>query len=287
MRGSAVPTIVWSSAARNSASATPTVARIRALRVISAGICSLLGDGFDRVVEIRQCDAQARTRVGGESREHAGYTPLHDLVVFVELAAPLCGELDEHDAPIGRIFEPSDESVPRERIDELGKRRRGHRATLREVTSSHRALAKLPHHTGAVRRYVALLAVRGGCHLYDAQGVQEEARELEVLASGWGIAFGDRRHWFGLQIVRSPKGKGSAAREQGPRVSHRSQKRRTYGLAGAGLHERLLYVRGEELAPSARRTFLGLALAVRDGPAGFAPEMLLPALRAYDGGRLG
>src|SRR5882762_11320243 len=89
MRGRAVPTMVWSSAARNRASATPTVARTRAFRVISAGICSLLGHRFDRVVEIRQCDAQARTLVGGESREHAGYTPLHDLAVFVELAAPL------------------------------------------------------------------------------------------------------------------------------------------------------------------------------------------------------
>src|SRR3982074_2035050 len=103
MRGRAVPTMVWSSAARNSASATPTVARIRAFRVISAGICTLLGHRFDRVVEIRQCDAQARTLVGGESREHAGYAPLHDVVVFFELAASLCGEVDEQHAPIGRV----------------------------------------------------------------------------------------------------------------------------------------------------------------------------------------
>src|SRR6266566_4169307 len=249
MRGRAVPTMVWSSAARNNASATPTVARMRALRVISAGISGLLGHGFDRVVEIGQCD--------------------------------------EHDAPIGRILEAPDESVTRERIDELGKRRRGHRAALREVTASHRALAKLPHHTGAVRRDVAVLAVRGGGHLDDAQGVQEEPCELEVLALRWGIAFDGRGHWFGLQIVRSPKCKGSAPRAQGPGVSRRSQKRRTRGLAGPRLHERLLYIGGEKLAPAACRALLGLALAVRDRPAGFAPEMALTTLRANHSGRLG
>src|SRR5438445_10389917 len=102
MRGRAVPTMVWSSAARNNASATPIVARMRALRVISAGISGLLGYGFDRVVEIRQCDAQTRALVGGEPREHHGYTPLHDLCVFVELAVPWYSHIDEHDTPIGR-----------------------------------------------------------------------------------------------------------------------------------------------------------------------------------------
>src|SRR2546430_17424546 len=88
MRGRAVPTMVWSSAARNSASATPTVARMRALRVISAGIGGLLGHGFDRVVEIRQRHAQARALLGGGPREPAGLAPLPEFAGPCPAAAP-------------------------------------------------------------------------------------------------------------------------------------------------------------------------------------------------------
>src|SRR5256885_16570516 len=102
MRGRAVPTMVWSSAARNNASATPIVARMRALRVISAGISALLGYGFDRVVEIRQCDAQTRALVGGEAREHPGYTPLPDLAVFFGLADPPTGQRYKSGQPVVR-----------------------------------------------------------------------------------------------------------------------------------------------------------------------------------------
>jgi len=49
----------------------------------------------------------------------------------------------------------------------------------------------------------------------------------------------------------------------------------------------LLYVGGEKLAPAACRALLGLTLAVRDRPAGFAPEMVLTTLRANDSGRFG
>src|ERR1700730_14532197 len=58
---------------------------------------------------------------------------------------------------------------------------------------------------------------------------------------------------------------------------------RTCGLAGAGLHEWLLDVRREELAPTARGAALGLALAVRDRPAGLAAEVPLTALRTHHG----
>src|SRR5207247_10475350 len=118
------------------------VARIRAFRVSSAGIGSLLGHGCDRVIEIRQRYAQTCALVGGEPREHAGYTPFHDLAVLVELAAALTGQFDEHDTPIGRILESPDESVTRERIDLLGKSGRGHGAALREIAASPRTL---PH----------------------------------------------------------------------------------------------------------------------------------------------
>src|SRR2546422_773865 len=60
MRGSAVPTMVWSRAARNSASPTPTVASVRAVRVMSPGTCRLLAERFDRVLEIGKGRAQTR-----------------------------------------------------------------------------------------------------------------------------------------------------------------------------------------------------------------------------------
>src|SRR5438034_1388776 len=226
MRGSAVPTMVWSSAARNSASATPTVARMRALRVISAGIGSLLGHGFDRVVEVRKGGAQADALLRGEVREHTGHTPLHDLAVLVELAAPRGGQLDEHDPPITGVLEATDETVARERIDELGERGRRHRAALREIAAPHRALPELPHHPGAVRRDWTVFATRSHRHLAEArQRGQEKSRELEIFGLRWDMTFDKGGHWFGLQIVKLPKYKGSAARAQAPRVSRPSQKR--------------------------------------------------------------
>src|SRR5438132_4448495 len=137
MRGRAVPTMVWSSAARKSASATPTVARIRALRVISAGIGGLLAHGIDRFIQIRERGAQTCALVGGDACEQGGHAPLHDLAVLVELAASLSGQLDEHHPPIARILEAPDETLTRERVDEFGERGRRHRAALREITAAH------------------------------------------------------------------------------------------------------------------------------------------------------
>src|SRR2546428_12024640 len=115
MRGRAVPTMVWSSAARKSASATPTVAKMRALRDMSAGICSLLGHDVDRLIQVRQRGAQTCALVGGDPAEKSSHAPLHDFAMLVELAAGLSGQLDEHDPPISRILEPPDETVTRER----------------------------------------------------------------------------------------------------------------------------------------------------------------------------
>src|SRR6267143_1858964 len=92
---------------------------------------------------------------------------------------------------------------------------------------------------------------------------------------------------FGLQIVRSPKYKESAEKRKAPECVIHHTNVRTDGLAGAGLHERLLDVGSEKLAPAARGALLGLAIAVRNRPAGFAPEMLLTALRAHDRGSFG
>src|SRR2546430_14458344 len=157
--------MVWSSAARKSASATPTVARIRAFRVISAGIGGLLGHGIDRLIEIRQRGAQTYSLVSGDACEQGGHAPLHDLAVLVELAASLSGQLDEHDPPISRILETPNETLTPERVDELRERRGRHRAALREIATTHRAPAKLPHDPSAVRRHVGQLAARGRGHL--------------------------------------------------------------------------------------------------------------------------
>src|SRR5438309_1071014 len=142
MRGKAVPTIVWSSAARNRASATPTVARIRALRVISPDIGVLLRRGFDRVEHVCKRSAQPRALLRRQLREHASDALLHVLAVPVELPPSFGSELDEHDATVVRVLEALGKPLSSQRIHELGKRRRGHRAALGELTAAHRSAAK-------------------------------------------------------------------------------------------------------------------------------------------------
>src|SRR2546430_17711658 len=100
--------MVWSSAARNSASATPTVARIRALRVISAGIGGLLGHLFDRAVEVRERHAKRCALVGGNPRRQARHRPLHPLPVAVCLPAPPPGKPDQHHPTLTRMLQASD-----------------------------------------------------------------------------------------------------------------------------------------------------------------------------------
>src|SRR2546426_12772053 len=102
MRGRAVPTMVWSSAARKSASATPTVARIRALRVISAGIGGLLGHGIDRFIQVRQGGAQTCALVGGGAGEEGGHAPLPYPAVLVGVTRCLTGGLREDKPPNSR-----------------------------------------------------------------------------------------------------------------------------------------------------------------------------------------
>src|ERR1700694_1198477 len=142
MRGSAVPTIVWSRAAKKRASPTPMVARMRAFRVISPGIGDLLVDGIDRFVEVRQSGTQTCALLHGNAREERGYAALHDLAVLVELAAPLRGELHEDDPPIAGVLEAPDEPFARQRVHEFGERRCGHGAALGKIAAPHRALAK-------------------------------------------------------------------------------------------------------------------------------------------------
>src|ERR1700694_3738675 len=118
MRGSAVPTIVWSRAAKKRASPTPMVARMRAFRVISPGIGGLLVDGIDRFVEVRQSGTQTCALLRGNPCEERGHAALHDLAVLVELTASLRGELYEHDPSIARVLEAPAEPFARQRVHE-------------------------------------------------------------------------------------------------------------------------------------------------------------------------
>src|SRR6266550_6154595 len=158
MRGRAVPTMVWSSAARKSASPTPTVARIRALRVISPDIGLLLGHCFERVLHVGERGAKARALLGWEAREHSRDTQLHVVAIAIELLPATSGQLDEDDAPVMRVLESPHEAVAGEGIDLLRDRRRRHRAPLREIAAPHGVFAELPHHAGPVYRHRALLA---------------------------------------------------------------------------------------------------------------------------------
>src|SRR6267143_1741219 len=92
---------------------------------------------------------------------------------------------------------------------------------------------------------------------------------------------------FGLQIVKSPKYKEPAEKRKAPECVIHHTNVRTDGLAGAGLHERLLDVRGEELPPPARGATARLRVAVRNRSAGFAPKMSLAASCSDDGRRFG
>src|SRR2546430_14047482 len=104
MRGRAVPTMVWSSAARKSASPTPTVARIRALRVISPDIGLLPGHCFERVLHVGQRGAKASALFGGEAREHSRDTHLHVGAIAIGLLPAASRQLHEGDAPVLRVL---------------------------------------------------------------------------------------------------------------------------------------------------------------------------------------
>src|SRR5436190_1520025 len=105
---------------------------------------------------------------------------LHVLAVPVELPPSFGSELDEHDATVVRVLEALGKPLSSQRIHELGKRRRGHRAALGELTAAHRSLAQLPHHAGAIRGDRILLA---GVHRHLAkarEGGEQKPRQLEL-----------------------------------------------------------------------------------------------------------
>src|SRR5712691_7116884 len=193
MRGSAVPTMVWSRAARKSASPTPTVASVRAVRVMSAATCRLLAKGFDRVLEIGKGRAQARALLGRKLRQQLGDTFGHEVMHALELAASPGGQLDDDYAPIARVLHAAAEPLLDERIDELRERRRRQRAALRQLAAAQRALAQLPEHAHALEGQRTAL-VGGLRHELAEAGKhgQEKAGTLGVTA--------------GVRTLREPAG---------------------------------------------------------------------------------
>src|SRR5438477_3842191 len=143
MRGSAVPTIVWSSAARKSASMTPTVTRTSRRPWISPDNSSLLlrGWGDEDVVDIGDGGAQARLLLGREPFEDPGQRGGHEVAHALELDLAGVGERDHERAPIGRIVDPPDESVGDEPLDDLAQRQRGRPAEQGDLTGADRAAA--------------------------------------------------------------------------------------------------------------------------------------------------
>src|SRR5437879_3166893 len=125
MRGSAVPTMVWSSAASKSASITPMVARTL-IRVVS----SACGMGFPLLGAYRLDEAQAQMAqlnqfgllgaVGQGGLDPGGFPP-----ELVDTVAALVGDLGIHGAPVSRIGDAPDQAVALQVVDEPGHGSRG------------------------------------------------------------------------------------------------------------------------------------------------------------------
>src|SRR4029077_14641157 len=133
MRGKAVPTIVWSSAASRSASITPMVARTL-MRVVS----SASGMGFPLLDAHRLDEAQAQMAqlnqlgllqaVGERGLNTRGLAPER-----LDALAALLGELGINGAAIRGIVDPFDQAVALQVVDESGHRPRGDVQHLRQL----------------------------------------------------------------------------------------------------------------------------------------------------------
>src|SRR2546423_14944818 len=109
MRGSAVPTMVWSSAARKSASMIPTVTRTSRRPCSSPDNSGLLlrGWGDEDVVEVRDRGAHAGLLLGGEAVQARGELGRHEGTGPLELGLAPVGGPDHDRPPIGRIVHPA------------------------------------------------------------------------------------------------------------------------------------------------------------------------------------
>src|ERR1700682_826683 len=133
MRGNAVPTIVWSSAASKSASITPMVARTFILVVSSAcGMCFSLLDAH-RLDETQTQMAQLnqlglRKSMGQRGLGTRGLPPQR-----LDALAALLGELGVDGTTIVRIVDAPDQAVALEVVDQAGHRSRRDIQHLRQL----------------------------------------------------------------------------------------------------------------------------------------------------------
>src|SRR5205807_5339600 len=120
MRGSAVPTMVWSSAASKSASITPMVARTL-IRVVS----SACGMGFPLLGAHRLDEAQAQMAqlnqfglleaVGQGGLDPGGLPP-----ELIDAVTALVSDLRMYGAPVRRVGDAPDHAVALQVVDEAG-----------------------------------------------------------------------------------------------------------------------------------------------------------------------
>src|SRR5712692_6167587 len=133
MRGSAVPTMVWSSAASKSASITPMVARTL-IRVVS----SACGIGFSLLDAHRLDEAQTQMTQLNELRlfQALRQRKLHTRGLppqRLDALAALLGELGVDGAAIVRIVDAFDQAVAFQVVDQAGHRPRGNVQHLRQL----------------------------------------------------------------------------------------------------------------------------------------------------------
>src|SRR4051812_29257162 len=106
MRGSAVPTIVWSSAARKSASPTPTVAKILLFRVISTDTGCLLWvciDARNRLTDVAERCADPLALRLGQAGEDVGDGDRRRMLEALQVPATLGRQRHAHGAAVGGV----------------------------------------------------------------------------------------------------------------------------------------------------------------------------------------
>src|ERR1700737_2359764 len=141
MRGNAVPTMAWSSAASSSASITPMVARTL-IRVVS----SACGMGFS-LLDAHRVD-EAETQMSQLNQLRTGQT-LGERDLSSDSLAPqrldplaaLIAQLGIDRAPVGGIIDALDEAIALQVVDQAGHRSRG----------DVQHLGQLPHREAPVR----------------------------------------------------------------------------------------------------------------------------------------
>src|SRR5207244_10984497 len=99
MRGSAVPTMVWSRAARNRPSAIPMVTKtVRRRPSVSTDMRSLLVGGLrERLLKVGQRGGETVPLLGGEGRQDLGDELGHVLADALDLEPATRGHFADHD----------------------------------------------------------------------------------------------------------------------------------------------------------------------------------------------